>query len=126
LRPQPFYHLALYTGARRGELLHLHWRDVDLTRAEMHITGSTAVIGGIRVEGTTKSGQSRTVSLDFGKVQVLNEHRARQAEERLTAGVYPAGSFDLSTAAGCPVGALVRETIVRLQLWWRGSGWHRR
>jgi integrase len=81
-----FYHLAAYTGARRGELLNLRWRDVDLARAEVHISGSTAVIGGTRIEGTTKSGRSRTVSIDAGTAQVLREHRARQAEERLVAG----------------------------------------
>ena len=81
-----FYHLAVYTGACRGELLNLRWRDVDLAGAEVHITGSAAVVGGTRIEGTTKSGRSRTVSVDAGTIQVLKEHRARQAEERLTAG----------------------------------------
>ena len=33
-------HLAAYTGARRGELLNLRWRDVDLDAAEVRITGS--------------------------------------------------------------------------------------
>jgi integrase len=100
-----FYHLALYTGARRGELLNLRWRDVDLARAEVHITGSTAVIGGARVEGTTKSGRSRTVSVDAGTVQVLKEHRARQAEERLTAGPGWLGSdeYVFTTGWGGPV-----------------------
>ena len=81
-----FYHLAAYTGARRGELLNLRWRDVDLASAEIHIRGSAAVIGGTRIEGTTKSGRSRTVSVDAGTVEVLKEHRSRQAEERLLAG----------------------------------------
>ena len=81
-----FFHLAAYTGARRGELLNLRWRDVDLARAEIRINGSAAVIGGTRIEGTTKSGRSRTVSIDAGTVQVLKEHRARQVEERLAAG----------------------------------------
>jgi len=87
-----FYHLAAYTVARRGELLNLRWRDIDLASAEVHISGSTAVVGGRRIEGTTKSGRSRTVSIDEGTVQVLRDHRARQAEERLTAGSQWTGS----------------------------------
>jgi integrase len=100
-----FYHLAAYTGARRGELLNLRWRDVDLVSAEVHINGSAAVIGGTRIEGTTKSGRSRTVSIDAGTVQVLKEHRARQAEERLTAGLEWAGSDQnvFTTGWGSPI-----------------------
>ena len=51
-----FYHLAAYTGARRGELLNRPWRDVDLAAHEVRITGSAAVVGGARIEGTTKTG----------------------------------------------------------------------
>jgi integrase len=93
------------TGARRGELLNLRWRDVDLARSGVHITGTTAVIGGARIEGTTKSGRSRTVSVDAGTVQVLNEHRARQVEERLTAGPsWLAGDdYVFTTGWGAPV-----------------------
>jgi integrase len=100
-----FFHLAAYTGARRGELLNLRWRDVDLARAEIRISGSAAVIGGTRIEGTTKSGRSRTVSIDDGTVQVLKEQRARQAEERLTAGPDWMGSDDyvFTTGWGGPV-----------------------
>ena len=41
-----FYRLAAYTGARRGELLNLRWRNIDLDLGEVRITGSAAVIGG--------------------------------------------------------------------------------
>jgi integrase len=100
-----FYHLAAYTGARRGELLNLRWRDINLASAEVHISGSTAVIGGTRIEGTTKSGQSRTVSIDTGTVQVLREHHARQAEDRLTAGPQWSGSdqYVFTTGSGSPI-----------------------
>jgi integrase len=81
-----FYHLAAYTGARRGELLNLRWRDIDLEAPELRITGSAAVIAGKRIEGTTKSGRSRTISLDADTVQVLRDHRERQAHDQLTAG----------------------------------------
>ena len=39
-----FFHLAAYTGARRGELLHRR-RLIDGGR--ITITGSTAVVGGV-------------------------------------------------------------------------------
>ena len=81
-----FYRLAAYTGARRGELLYLRWPAVDLDAAEVTFGGSTAVVRGQRVEGTTKGGRSRTVSLDRETVAVLREHRRQQAEERLAAG----------------------------------------
>lgn len=81
-----FYRLAAYTGARRGELLYLRWPAVDLDAAEVTFGGSTAVVRGQRIEGSTKGGRSRTVSLDRDTVTVLREHRRQQAEERLAAG----------------------------------------
>lgn len=81
-----FFHLAAYTGARRGELLNLRWRDVDLDGASIHIKGSAAFIAGERIEGTTKSGRSRVVSIDPGTVDVLKAHRKRQAADKLKVG----------------------------------------
>ena len=59
---------------------------MDLDAAEVTFGGSTAVVRGQRVEGTTKGGRSRTISLDRDTVAVLREHRRQQAEERLAAG----------------------------------------
>ena len=66
-----FYRLAAYTGARRGELLYLRWEAFDLDAAEVRLCGSTAVVRGQRVEGTTKGGRSRTISLDRDTVTAL-------------------------------------------------------
>jgi integrase len=41
---------------------------------------------GPRVEGTTKGGRSRTISLDRDTVTVLKDHRRQQAEDRLAGG----------------------------------------
>ena len=100
-----FYRLAAYTGARRGELLNLRWRDIDLDLGEVRITGSAAVIAGQRIEGTTKSGRSRTVSIDPDTAQMLRDHRKRQAEERLKVGPEWRGTDDyvFSTAWGEPI-----------------------
>jgi integrase len=81
-----FYRLAAYTGARRGELLYLRWQAVDLDAAEITLGGSTAVVHRQRIEGTTKGGRSRTISIDSETVTVLREHHRQQAEERRTAG----------------------------------------
>ena len=81
-----FYRLAAYTGARRGELLYLRWQAVDLDAAEVTFGGSTAVVRGQRVEGTTKGGRSRTISIDSETVAVLREHHRQQATERQAAG----------------------------------------
>lgn len=78
-----FFHPAACTGGRRGELLNLRWHDVDPARG-LEPTKSAAVIGGTRIEGTTKCGRSRTVSRDAGTARVLKEHRARQMGKRLT------------------------------------------
>jgi integrase len=81
-----FYRLAAYTGARRGELLYLRWHAVDLDAAEITFGGSTAVVRGQRVEGTTKGGRSRVISIDRDTVTILREHLRHQAEERHAAG----------------------------------------
>src|SRR4051794_12409362 len=80
-----FYRLAAYTGARRGELTHMRWSDLDLDAAELTITGSAATIGAVRVEGTTKGGRSRVVSLDAGTIEVMHAHRKAQLAEQLAA-----------------------------------------
>jgi integrase len=100
-----FYRLAAYTGARRGELLNLRWRNIDLDLGEVRITGSAAVIAGQRIEGTTKSGRSQIVSIDAETVQVLRDHRKRQAEERLRVGPEWRGTDDyvFATAWGEPI-----------------------
>jgi integrase len=81
-----FFHVAAYTGARRGELLNLRWTDIDLDAKRVTITGSTAVIAGERIDGTTKSGRTRVVSIDNGTVAVLRQHKADQTADQLRAG----------------------------------------
>jgi site-specific recombinase XerC len=81
------------------------WHDIDLDLGDVRITGSAAVIAGQRIEGTTKSGRSRIVSIDPDTVQVLRDHRKRQAGERLRIGPEWRGTDDyvFSTAWGEPI-----------------------
>ena len=86
-----YFRLAAYTGARRGELMNLRWADVYLgdklgQGAFVRLRGTVSVINGVRVEGSTKGGRERTVSIDAGTAAVLAEHRRRQEAERDLAG----------------------------------------
>jgi integrase len=101
-----FFHRAAYTGARRGELLNLRWADVDLDAKKITISGSTAVIGGERVNGTTKSGRTRVIAIDDHTVAVLRQHKADQVAEQALAGDYWRGTsngYVFTTGWGEPI-----------------------
>ena len=80
------FHLAAFTGMRRGECVGLRWRDLDLDAAEVTVRVNVTRGGGERHHTTPKSGKPRIVALDSGTVAVLKAHRRRQAAERLKAG----------------------------------------
>ena len=48
--------------------------------------GSTGVVDGDRIDGTTKGGRSRVVGIDRGTRLVLEKHRLAQAADRALAG----------------------------------------
>ena len=108
-----FFWLAAYTGARRGELLHLRWSDIDLDGAEVTVSGSTDVIDGQRHDGDTKGGRSRIVGIDAETVEVMREHRKRQAAEQLAAGHLWRGTGDQVFAAADGA-ALFPDTVSAL------------
>ncbi|HEV7173559.1 site-specific integrase [Pedococcus sp.] len=121
-RLYPFFRLAAYTGARRGELLHLRWDDVRLDGDDPHIRirGSVTMVAGKRVEGTTKSGRIRSVGLDAGTVAVMREHAERQSKERETAlGSWVEGDHVFRMEMGSQLapdvaGSLLRRTVQEL------------
>ena len=68
------------TGCRRGEALGLRWRDLDLTRGRAMIV-QAIVANRVRSEPKSDRGR-RSIALDAGTVEALEEHRCRQADER--------------------------------------------
>ena len=90
-RTTPYYALfyaALYTGARRSELLGLSWRHVDLLYSQINIERGlhwTKDKGYIFTQ--PKSAKSkRTIALSPSLVLLLKEHREKQECVRLMLG----------------------------------------
>jgi integrase len=79
--------LAISTGLRRGELLALQWRDIDLDRARLRVERSLGETAGeLYVKSTKTTHGKRTIGLDEDIVEILRQHRRRQNEERLVLG----------------------------------------
>jgi integrase len=85
-RLHAFYRVAAFTGARRGEVLFPRWSDLDLEEGVIRFEGSTGVVDGERIDGTTKGGRGRKVGIDRGTRRVLEKHRLAQAADRELAG----------------------------------------
>lgn len=77
--------LAATTGARRGELAALQWRDVKLDTSELLIERALIAVDGELIVKDTKTHQERRIALGARTVELLETHRDR-ALERATAG----------------------------------------
>ncbi len=70
------------TGMRRGEVLGLRWRDLDLDRARLSVRQALVAVGYEVIDSTPKSHSARVIDLDQETVAQLRAHRARQEAER--------------------------------------------
>jgi integrase len=88
LRLFPFFRLAFYSGARKGEMLALRWSDLDTTKKTLLISKNRLrITGGYIEQDSTKGGDGRRiVTLDEGTIEILRQLRKTQMEDRLLAG----------------------------------------
>jgi integrase len=100
----PLLRLAASTGMRRGELLGLRWRDLDLDRARLSVRqqygrqGQQVVFGSVK----TKAGR-RSISLDATTVETLRLHReARTLVVAQFGGSYPTHDLVFCHPEGTP------------------------
>jgi integrase len=91
----PLVLLAKNTGCRRGELLQLRWRDIDLKSARLTIRGDGA-----------KSGTTRVVALNVEAVSVLKAWQPRPAD---------ADAFVFQNAEGDSLGGIKTAFLKLLQ-----------
>jgi integrase len=86
-RLHALYELALRTDLRKGELLGLHWEDLDLTTGTASIRRSLqrTRTGGLTHLPTKTRASERRIALPTECLHSLKEHRGRQDWERETA-----------------------------------------
>jgi len=86
-RLEALYVAAIHTGMRRGELLGLKWKDVDLEGTTIRVRRTLTREGTGYALGEPKTKKSRrTVKLTQRTVEALRSHRKRQLEEKLRVG----------------------------------------
>ena len=101
-----FYVLAISTGCRRGELCALRWSDfsfVDHYTWNLTVSRSRSVVPGKGiVEGPTKNGQSRTMTVSYYVVNILR-NLARFQKRMAREGHRKLSPYLFANAEGNPV-----------------------
>jgi integrase len=91
----PILLVAAATGGRRGELLALTWRDVDMTSRFIRFSKSLEQTkAGLRIK-TTKSEKPRDLRLPDLAVEGLTAHKAEQEKSRAAFGADYRTDLDL-------------------------------
>lgn len=86
-RMWPALYLGASLGLRRGEILALQWDQVDLVNGRLHVRQSRnrEKTGG-KVKGTKTKTSNRSLKMHSALIEVLQVHKARQAQECREAG----------------------------------------
>lgn len=83
-RDHVLFHLLIYTGARKGELLALTWDDIDFEAGSIRFTKTLFHNKGEFIFQTSKTKESRRlISLDSKTLSLLKKWRIRQIEAEL-------------------------------------------
>ncbi|MFJ3528093.1 tyrosine-type recombinase/integrase [Streptomyces sp. NPDC090132] len=105
-RLHALYELALRTGLRKGELLGLHWEDLDLTTGTASIRHSLqrTRTGGLTHLPTKTRASERRIALPTECIHSLKKHQEQQNREQGEAGVrWKDSGLVFSTPTGRPL-----------------------
>jgi integrase len=81
---EAYYWLAFDTGARPGELLGLHWPEVDLTAGLIKITQAREDLKGkVRMKGPKTKSSVRQILITLSTAAVLTRHREAMKKARV-------------------------------------------
>lgn len=117
------FFLAATTGMRRGEVLGLRWRDVDVANRRLAVRQTVLTINYRVTLGTPKTDRGRrSIALDGATLGALHGHRKAQAEERRVVGLaYQDNDLVFAREDGTPIhpdyfSQLFERTVKRLGL----------
>lgn len=96
---------ALGTGLRRGELLGLHWDEVNLEQGTLTVKYSLVNVKGRPVLQQPKTSMSkRTIALSSSVVESLKKHRVKQIQQKLRLGpLYQDQNLVFCSETGTPL-----------------------
>ena len=105
-RLSALFELALRTGLRKGELLGLRWEDLDLAggTASIRRTLQHTNSGGLVALPTKTQSSERRIALPTECLHSLEQHHARQRQEREAAGTHwKASGYVFTRPDGSPI-----------------------
>lgn len=79
--------VAFYTGMRRGEVLGLQWKDIDLDKKIIYVKNTLIKKKGNSLQNSTKTESStRDITIGDSLLKILKAHKTRQKENKLKHG----------------------------------------
>ncbi|OUN41377.1 tyrosine-type recombinase/integrase [Enorma massiliensis] len=103
--------IGLATGMRRGEVIGLVWKNVDLTRGTIRVCQAATIAGKIKTPKTQAG--IRTLAIDTVTAQHLSYWKARQAAELAKIGIVANGETPVCSS---DVGTMIR--VDNFEHWW--------
>lgn len=83
------FHIALFGGLRKGELLALTWDDIDFNNNTISINKATTTAHGEQITKAPKTHSSiRVITIPKALTDLIKQYRKWQAKERLRLGSY--------------------------------------
>lgn len=81
--------IAVYTGARRGEILGLNWNNINFEKGYIRIIDNLcATNNGLIIKQPKTNNGIRTIAISNTLIKILKKHKIRQLENKMRLGIH--------------------------------------
>ena len=112
-RLEAAYRLLVVTGARRGEVAGLEWRDIDLNSGRITIRQSLLAGEDGAYISSPKTYRGRSVDIDSDTVLVLRSHKRKQSDEKAATRGGTDSGFVFTKPDGSPLNPQTLSTTFK-------------